>query len=150
FALLDGIAGPFRTALITLFAAVGAVLLVACANLANLMLIHATGRRRDVAVRLALGAPRLAVVRHVLVEALLLSVAGGLIGVFGASWGVPSLVALAPAALPRTGEIRVDAVVLMFSLAVSSLTGVLYGVVPALASARTPTYAPSSRADRAG
>jgi predicted permease len=133
--VIDGIVGPFRTALLTLLAAVGAVLLIACANLANLMLTRATSRRRDRAVQLALGSSRANVVRQVLVEALLVSVSGGLLGVLLARWGVVALVALAPAGLPRSGEIRVDLAVLMFSLAVSSLTGVLFGVIPALASA---------------
>ena len=133
--LIDGIVGPFRTALLTLFAAVGAVLLIACANLANLMLTRAVSRRRDLAVRLALGSSRVNVVRQVLVEALLLSVSGGLLGVLAAPWGVVALVTLAPAQLPRAAEIRVDVAVLIFSLAVSSLTGVLFGVIPALTSA---------------
>ena len=117
-AVIDGIVGPFRTALLTLFAAVGAVLLIACANLANLMLTRATGRRKELAVQLALGSSRAQVVRQVLVEALLVGVSGGLLGVLVARWGVVGLVALAPTALPRTGEIRVDVAVLMFSLAV--------------------------------
>src|SRR5882762_4153363 len=130
-AVIDGIVGPFRTALLTLFAAVGAVLLIACANLANLMLTRATSRRKDLAVQLALGSSRVNVVRQVLVEALLVAVAGGLLGVLLARWGVAALVAMAPTELPRTGEIRVDVAVLMFSLALSSLTGVLFGVIPA-------------------
>jgi putative ABC transport system permease protein len=134
--LIDGIVGPFRTALLTVFAAVGAVLLIACANLANLMLTRATSRRKDVAVQLALGSSRVNVVRQVLVEALLLGVSGGILGMLVARWGVVALVALAPADLPRSGEIRVDVAVLLFSLAVSSLTGVLFGVIPALTSAR--------------
>ena len=133
--VIDGIVGPFRTALLTLFAAVGAVLLIACANLANLMLTRAASRRKDLAVQLALGSSRANVVRQVLVEALLVGVSGGMLGVLVAQWGVVALVALAPTQLPRSGEIRVDVAVLMFSLAVSSLTGVLFGVIPALASA---------------
>ena len=134
--LIDGIAGPFRTALWTLFAAVGAVLLIACANLANLMLTRATGRRRDIAVQLALGASRANVGRQVLVEALLVGVSGGMLGVLGARWGVAPLVGLAPSDLPRSGEIRIDNVVLTFSVFVSLLTGVLFGVIPALTSVR--------------
>jgi putative ABC transport system permease protein len=134
--LVDGIVGPFRTALLTLFGAVGAVLLIACANLANLMLTRATARRKELAVQLALGSSRAAVVRQVLVEALLVALAGGVLGVLAARWGVDALVALAPAELPRAGDVRVDITVLVFSLAASSLTGILFGVVPALASAR--------------
>ncbi|HWW83272.1 MAG TPA: ABC transporter permease [Vicinamibacterales bacterium] len=135
-ALIDGIAGPFRTALLTLFAAVGAVLLIACANLANLMLTRAASRRKDLAVRLALGSSRAKVVRQVLIEASLLGIAGGLLGVLIARWGVIALVALAPTALPRSGEIRLDLAVLTFSLVISIFTGVLFGVVPAFTSAR--------------
>jgi len=134
--VLDGIVGPIRAALVTVFAGVGAVLLIACANLANLMLTRATGRRRDLAVQLALGSSRLNVVRQVLVESVLVSVAGGTIGMLFARLGVAGLVALAPADLPRAGEIRVDVAVMIFSLVVASLTGVLFGVVPALTSAR--------------
>jgi putative ABC transport system permease protein len=133
---LDGIVGPFRTALVTLFAAVGAVLLIACANLANLLLTRAASRRRDLAVQIALGSSRLNVVRQVLVEALLIGLAGGAVGVLIAQWSVAGLVAFAPPALPRAGEIRVDGTVLLFSFLVSSLTAVLFGVIPAMTSAR--------------
>jgi putative ABC transport system permease protein len=132
---LDGIVGPFRAALLTVFAAVGAVLLIGCANLAHLMLARTTSRRRDQAVQLALGSSRVRIVRQVLVEAWLVGISGGLLGVMVAGWGVVALVALAPTQLPRSGEIRVDVAVLLFSLAVSSLAGVLFGVVPALVSA---------------
>jgi putative ABC transport system permease protein len=135
-AVIDGIAGPFRTVLLTLFAAVGTVLLIACANLANLMLTRAAARRKELAVQLALGSSRGRIVRQILVEALTVSVSGGLLGVLVARWGVAGLVALAPTELPRTGEIRVDVAVLLFSLAVATLTGILFGVIPALASAR--------------
>src|SRR5262249_10044969 len=107
-----------------------------CANLANLMLTRSTGRRKELAVRLALGSSRWNLVREVLVEALMVSVSGGILGVLVARWGVSGLVALAPAQLPRSGEIRVDAVVLMFALGVSSLTGVLFGIIPALVCAK--------------
>jgi putative ABC transport system permease protein len=134
-AVIDGIVGPFRTALLTVFAAVGAVLLIACANLANLMLTRATSRRRELAVQLALGSSRAAVVRQVLAEALLVGLSGGMLGVLVAGWGVAALVALAPTQLPRSGEICVDVAVFTFSLAVSVLTGVLFGIIPAFASA---------------
>src|SRR5262249_25093505 len=98
--LLEGVVGPFRTALVTLFAAAGAVLLIACANLANLMLTRASGRRRDLAVQLALGSSRANLVGQVMVEALLVSAGGGLIGVLMAQWGVRALLAMAPTELP--------------------------------------------------
>src|SRR5262249_48740622 len=120
-ALVDGIAGPFRTALLTLFAAVGALLLIACANLANLMLTRVLSRRKDVAVQLALGSSRVKIVRQILIEALIVSGLGGAIGVLVAWWGVPVLVALAPTELPRAGEIHVDTAVLAFSFVISSL-----------------------------
>ncbi len=134
-AMLDGLVGLFRTALLTLLASVGAVLLIACANLANLMLTRAAGRRRDLAVQIALGSSRANVVRQVLVEALLVSISGGAIGALLAWSAVGGLMKLAPADLPRAGEVRVDVAVLIFSLAVSSLTGVLFGVIPAFSSA---------------
>jgi len=133
--LIDGIVGTFRTALWTAFAAVGAVLLIACANLANLMLTRAASRRKDLAVQLALGASRPALVQRVLVEALLVAAAGGLLGVLITQWGVVALMAMAPTQLPRASEIRVDVAVLFFSLIVSSLTGILFGVVPAFTAA---------------
>ena len=106
-AVIDGIAGSFRTALFMLFAAVGAVLLIACANLANLMLTRASGRRKELAVQLALGSSRANVVQQVLIEALVVGMSGGLLGVLVARIGVDALVALAPTALPRSGEIRI-------------------------------------------
>jgi predicted permease len=132
---IDGIVGPFRTALLTLFAAVGAVVLVACANIANLMLTRAASRRRDLAVQLALGSSRAQIVRQVLMEAVIVGLSGGIAGVLLSGWGVTALVALTPTDVPRSGEIRVDVAVLTFSLAASALTGVLFGVIPAFASA---------------
>jgi putative ABC transport system permease protein len=102
----------------------------------NLMLTRATSRRKISPVRLALGASRLNVARQVLVETSIVGFSGGVLGMLVAGWGVAALVALAPAALPRSGEIRVDVAVLMFSLVVSFFTSVLFGVIPALASAR--------------
>src|SRR5262249_3211673 len=134
--MIDGIAGSFRTALLTIFAAVGAVLLIACANLANLMLTRASRRRKEIAVHLALGASRGHVAWHCLVEALLVGVAGGAVGVLIAQWGVVALLTLAPTELPRAGEVGIDGAVLTFSLLVSLLTGVLFGVTPGLAASR--------------
>ncbi|HJZ76751.1 MAG TPA: ABC transporter permease [Vicinamibacterales bacterium] len=133
---IDGVAGSFRAALLTIFAAVCAVLLIACANLANLMLARAATRRKEIAMHLALGASRARVAWHCLIEALLVGLAGGALGVLLAQWGVLALLTLAPAELPRVGDVRIDAAVLTFSLCVSLLTGALFGVVPALVSSR--------------
>ena len=132
---LAGIVGSFQMALFAIFAAVGSVLLVACANLANLMLSRATSRRKEIAVRLALGSPRWRLVQQVLTETVLLSVAGGALGVLLARLGIDALLMLAPADLPRTGDIRIDATVLVYSAMVSMVTGLLFGVVPALTTA---------------
>ncbi len=134
--VIDGIVGTFRAALWTIFAAVGAVLLIACANLANLMLTRATGRRKEIAVQLALGASRWQVAWQCLIEAVLVGVAGGALGVLVAQWGVVGLLTLAPTELPRVGEVRIDFAILLFSLFVSLSTSVLFGVIPALVSAR--------------
>jgi putative ABC transport system permease protein len=134
--VIDGIVGPFRTALVTVLAAVGGVLLIACANLANLMLARASGRRKEIALQLALGSSRSKVAWQCLIEALLVGIAGGTLGVLMAQWGVLALLAVAPTQLPRVGEVRVDVAVLVFSLFVSLLAGVLFGVIPALVSAR--------------
>src|SRR6185436_3899056 len=134
--VIDGIVGPFRSALLTIFASVGALLLLACANLSNLMLTRATGRRKDIAVRRALGASPSAVARECLVESMIVGLAGGALGVLLARWGVVGLLAFAPTELPRTGEVRIDVPVLIFSLFVSMATGALFGVIPALVSAR--------------
>jgi len=133
---LDGITGPFRTTLLTILAAAAGVLLIACANLANLMLTRAAGRQKDLAVRLALGASRAAIVRYVLLEALLMAIVGGAAGILLAQWGVAALLAILPTQLPRAAGIRVDMPVLLFSVAVSSAAGVLFGIAPAWASTR--------------
>jgi predicted permease len=134
--VIDGIAGSFRTALLTILAAVGAVLLIACANLANLMLTRASERRKEIALQLALGASRARVAWRCLVEALLVGGAGGTLGVLTAPWTVAGLLMLAPTELPRVSDVRVDTAVLLFALFVTLLTSILFGVIPALVSAR--------------
>lgn len=135
--LEEQIVGNAGATLWTLFGAVLVVLLIACVNVANLLLARAGDREKEIAVRTSLGANPGRIVRQLLTESVLLSLAGGLLGLALAAWATPTLVKLAPLDLPRAQEISLDWRVLAFTLGVSILTGLLFGLAPALASART-------------
>ena len=133
--LREALTREVRPALLTLLAAVGFLLLVACANVANLLLAQAAARERELSIRAVLGAGRGRLVRQFLTEALLLSVTGGGLGVLAAFWGVDTLVALAPPNLPRLQDVSINLPVLLFALAVSALVAAGLGISTALRAA---------------
>jgi putative ABC transport system permease protein len=134
--LLDYWVSNVRLLLYTLLGAVGFVLLIACANVANLLLARAISRHREFSVRAALGATRARLVRQLMTETLLLALGGGAAGVLLAHWSLKGLLVLAPAVLPRTHEIRLDGTVLAVCLALSVCTGLLFGLAPAWLASR--------------
>jgi predicted permease len=134
--LLESVVGQIRPTLLVLLGAVGFVLLIACANVASLLLSRTEGRRREMAVRTALGAGRRRLMRQLLVESVVLSVTGGIAGIGVAILGTRLLTALHPPNIPRIDAIGVDVRVLVFALGVSTLVGVLFGLLPAITATR--------------
>jgi len=129
--LKQDITGDIRPFLLVLLAAVGFVLLIACANVANLLLARSTARMREFTVRTALGATPGRIVRQLLTESILLSVAGGVLGLIVAAWATQAAINALPDALPRSEEIHLDGRVLLFTFAASMIAGILFGVIPA-------------------
>ncbi len=130
--LKEQVVGDIRPALLVLLGAVGFVLLIACANIAHMMLARASTREREIAVRTALGASRARILRQFLTESALLALIGGIVGILMANWGLRALLAWAPGKITQFGSIGLDARVLVFALAITVITGIVFGLAPAL------------------
>jgi putative ABC transport system permease protein len=135
--LPDRMLGDTRKPLLILLGAVAFVLLIACANVANLLLVRAASREGEIVIRVALGAGRARIVRQLLTESLVLALAGGTLGIALAAWVIRTLIAIGPRDIPRLAEVGIDGTALLFALGISLLTGLLFGLAPALQTSRT-------------
>src|SRR6185369_1514816 len=132
----DDMVGDVRTTLYLLLGAVSLVLLIACANMANLLLAKATSRTREIAIRAAIGASRTRIVKQLITESMVLAAASGAAGLLLALWGSSALVAIAPQNIPRLAETKIDGVVLAFTFGVSLVASLVFGLAPAIQASR--------------
>jgi predicted permease len=149
-ALPELVIGKTRTLVLILLGAVAFVLLIACANVANLLLSRAASRHKEIAIRTALGAGRVRLIRQFLTESVILSLLGGALGIALAWWGLRALVTLMPPSIPLTDRITVDLTVLCFAVGLSLLTGLIFGVFPALSASRGSTASGLNETGRGG
>jgi predicted permease len=148
--LKEDMVGDVEPVLLVLLAAVGFVLLIACANVANLLLARSTGRTREFAIRTALGATRARMIRQVFTECVLLALGGGILGLLIAAWGTRAAIKLLPDALPRAEDINADGRVLLFTIGASLLAGILFGLIPALKISGTEVHETLKEGGRGG
>ncbi len=148
--MTDDVVGDYRTRLFVLLGAVGFVLLIACGNLANLLLARGAARSGELAIRAALGAGRARIVRQLLTESVMLALAAAVLGLAFAQWGIRALVALGPPGVPRLDQARLDGVVLLFTVGVALLSALLFGLVPAVRAAKTDLQTALRESGRSG